>query len=260
MELDMATLSGQLEQCGYTTTRLGRIFFSIVFLCSLLAGLAGGCASHDEALLNPEPFIATGKWQDRNGLDSRATASQPVTEYTGTNFATTASYHYPSTPPSVTDPLIAVNYQAADQLVKNLGMPGQRYRSLLVTAFVNTDQPEQSPALGRVLGEQVASRLTQLGYTVVEELKTGDASYRKRPAEIDRPWSARTLGFQYGVQAVVAGTYAVAQDRVFINVRLIDAASGIPVSAYDYAVPLNGATLALITGCMRQGQWICRLP
>lgn len=142
----------------------------------------------------------------------------------------------------LTDPFIVANYLASEKLIGSSQVEVGGYGRLAILPFNDRDRPGQTTPLGRMIGAQMASRLTQLGYPVVE----ADDSAR----------NAGSLA-----KAMIVGHYVVSQDRVFINARLMDTTvNHRVVSAVDYALPLDKTTLALVTGCFRQGQWVCRLP
>ena len=147
----------------------------------------------------------------------------------------------------LTDPFIVANHLATERLLRDSQVDPARYGRLAVTAFTDLDRSGHAAHLGQMIGGQIASRLIQLGYPVAE------AEYAGR--------DAGGYGAGYQGAAVVVGHYAISQDRMFVTARLLDAGTGDrQVSAVDYALPLDPTTLGLITGCFRQGQWICRLP
>ena len=85
--------------------------------------------------------------------------------------------------------------------------------------------PSTQPApFGRVVTEQIAGRLMQLGFTIM-----GGSSP-------DQPG-----------QAVLTGQYARASGRVLVNLRLLDAGSGRLIGSYDYAVPIGSEIHALLS-------------
>ncbi len=144
----------------------------------------------------------------------------------------------------LSDPIIVANYLATERLLRDSQVDVAGYGQLAVMPFADVDRPERATPLGQMIGGQIASRLTQLGYRVAE------AQYPADPA-----------GRYNNPRAVVVGQYTVSQDRIFVNARLLDAgANNRLVSAVDYALPLDKTTLGLVTGCFRQGQWVCRLP
>ncbi|MCK7576917.1 MAG: FlgO family outer membrane protein [Chromatiales bacterium] len=83
---------------------------------------------------------------------------------------------------------------------------------------------EMSSGLGRVIGEQIGSKFAQQGFTVDRDQ---DAQQHFRQAEgagefaLSR--SVREISQSHNAAAVIAGTYAVARQSVFVQARLIRA-------------------------------------
>ena len=69
-------------------------------------------------------------------------------------------------------------YPAAPATASNFSNSGGN-APFIVATLVNIDQLEQSSTLGRLISEQVASRMTQMGYGVLE-LKVRNGIYMKR--------------------------------------------------------------------------------
>ncbi|MEZ4753592.1 MAG: FlgO family outer membrane protein [Bdellovibrionota bacterium] len=100
-----------------------------------------------------------------------------------------------------------------------------------VTTFVNIDDLNSTSTFGRMYGEQVMSELSMRGFDVVELRhadalhflsSSGEFALSRDVASVRR---ARDLG------GIVAGTYVVSPDRVYVNARLIDPATSIVLSA-----------------------------
>lgn len=224
-------------------------------LLTLTAGLVGGCASYpsgeappDEAM-RPAAAAATPSHAPAGPVQPAALSVPPpplAKGYTdkGVNasYLTTAEYeealeYQAALERYLTDPFIVANHLATERLLRDSQVDVASYGRVAVAPFADLDRPGQVRHLGQMIGGQIATRLTQLGYPV---------------AEADSGYNAR---------AVVAGHYVISQDRIFVSARLIDAtANNRVVSVYDYALPLDKTTLGLVTGCFKQGQWICRLP
>jgi uncharacterized lipoprotein YajG len=60
------------------------------------------------------------------------------------------------------------NYAAVDKLESATAVPIDKNAPLLIATVVNIDSLSQSSRFGRLISEQVATRLTQQGYNVVE--------------------------------------------------------------------------------------------
>ncbi|MDQ5908038.1 MAG: hypothetical protein QG599_129 [Pseudomonadota bacterium] len=237
-------------------------------LAVLSAGLLSGCASYPEAdasaeaveAPNPAPTVQPAAAPVPPPTVQPVAVSVPPPPMAQGYTDKTVNGSYLTTPEYeealeyeaaldryLTDPFIVANYLATEQLLRDSQVDMVRYRWLSVAPFTDLDRPGSGAHLGQMIRGQIASRLTQLGYSVT------NADYAAR--------DARGFYTNDPTVGVVVGHYAISQDRIFVNARLLDAgASHRVVSAVDYALPLDQTTLGLATGCFRQGQWICRLP
>ncbi len=160
--------------------------------------------------------------------------------------ACAAPIHAPGAvgPTAATDMTFA-SYAAADRLVRNAGGV-EPDRPLLVASLVDINDLRRSSSFGRVAAEQIASRLVNAGYTVIE-LKLRDAFLiEEGRGEFILSRDVRDISRSRGAQAVVAGTYAVGARAVYVSVRLIRATDSRILAAHDYTLPLTEDTLALI--------------
>lgn len=148
----------------------------------------------------------------------------------------------------------ATNYTAVAELMKrypvntvssnNFGSSGNA--PFIVATLVNIDQLEQSSTLGRLISEQVASRMTQLGYGVLE-LKVRNGIYMKRnEGELLLTREIKEVATTHNAQAVVVGTYAESSNLVYVNLKIVNPASSVVLAAYDYALPLDKQIQSLI--------------
>ena len=78
------------------------------------------------------------------------------------------------------DSLMQANHQAIDQMLGNIPVSRalNKQQPIIVASLVNIDDLNSS-RLGRMLSEQLATRLTQNGYSVVE-LKLRDSIFVKQ--------------------------------------------------------------------------------
>lgn len=142
--------------------------------------------------------------------------------------------------------LVKSSYKAAESMVKNLQLPLDPNQNVIMATLVNIDSLESSSAFGRIVSEQISSRLAQLGYTVVE-LKLRDNIFIKQQAgEFILSRELRNISLGHNAQAVVTGTYAVGQDQVYLDVRMIRPTDNVVLSAYDYSLPIGKNTRALL--------------
>lgn len=100
-----------------------------------------------------------------------------------------------------------------------------------VTTFVNLDDMESTSSFGRVCSEQLLSELAMKGYEVVE-LRKGEAlEFVQDKGEFMLSRSPALVKRTHSLGAILVGTYTSSEDRVYLNVRLIDPRSAMVLSA-----------------------------
>ncbi len=143
-------------------------------------------------------------------------------------------------------PLRAANYAAADELMKRVNSPATTSNRsaggdapLIIATLANIDALEQSSTLGRFVSEQVASRLTQTGRSVVE-LKVRNGIYMKRnEGEFLLTREIREVAAAHKAEGVIVGTYAESASFVHVTLKLVDPTTSLVLAAYDYSLPLD---------------------
>lgn len=143
-------------------------------------------------------------------------------------------------------------YDATDKLVSEAGRAVSRRTPLLVTTITDIDYMETSNTFGRTISEQIASRLVQNGYNVVET-KLRDSLNVKRgiesPVEAGEYLTSRNVDVLKGEQqatAAVTGTYAIAGQQVIVTLKMLNTTNGKIISATDFSLPLDANTRRLI--------------
>ena len=97
-----------------------------------------------------------------------------------------------------------------------------------------------------LISEQVASRMTQMGYSVLE-LKIRNGVYMKRnEGEFLLTREIKEVASTHNAQAVVVGTYAESATLVHVNLKIVNPATIVILAAYDYALPLDKQIASLI--------------
>jgi TolB-like protein len=142
--------------------------------------------------------------------------------------------------------LIDKNYGAAEALLRNAPWLRERREPLLAATFVDINNLEVSSGLGRVIGEQIGSRFAQQGFTVIEIKMRNNIFVREGSGEFALSRSVKEISQSHNAAAVIAGTYAVGRQSVFVNARLIRATDNLVLAAYDYVLPLGPDAKALI--------------
>ena len=138
-------------------------------------------------------------------------------------------------------------YAATDQMVSpSSNATVALNRPIVVATSVNVDDLSESSTFGRLASQLVASRLAQLGYQVRDVTYTRVLSVTPETGEMVLSREASKLAAQYDAQAVVAGAYAIGGERIYLNLRLLDANDGRLLSTVDLSVPLNEDTQRMI--------------
>ncbi|MGA9795350.1 MAG: FlgO family outer membrane protein [Rhizomicrobium sp.] len=118
-------------------------------------------------------------------------------------------------------------------------------RPIVVATVVSVDDMKSSSTFGRLASEWIANRVEQRGYLVRDVTYTGALTVN-RAGTLVLSRDALALSRQIGAQAVVAGTYAVAGERIYLSLRLLSARSGELISSTDVAIPLDDDTRPLV--------------
>lgn len=151
-----------------------------------------------------------------------------------------------------TNGFIRTNYQAADALSAsaNLRREMPKQVPILVATLVNIDSLTESSRLGRIVSEQLQARLSQQGYSVVELKLRGNLFVKQDQGELLLSREIKDITTNHKAQAVVVGTYAVANNNVFINLKMVGN-DNILLGSYDYSLELDADTKAMLSSFKR---------
>jgi TolB-like protein len=147
--------------------------------------------------------------------------------------------------------LIVSNYQAMDQLLQKNQTSLNPAKPVLVTSLADINNLELSSPLGRVSSEQLASRLVGSGYAVVEVNMGNRLRINRGTGQLILSRDVRELSRERGAQAVVAGTFTVSHDDVFVNLKLLRAEDGRVLAAHDYILKMDENVRSMVTPVRR---------
>jgi TolB-like protein len=142
--------------------------------------------------------------------------------------------------------LTTSSYAAADHLMRYVPSVLYPRLQILVTSLANIDNLEDSSSLGRLIGEQLSIRFAQHGYTVIEPKLQQDLIMIPRTGEFIFSRQAVEIARQQNIDMIVAGTYATAQDQIYITLKMLNCQNAKIMSSYAYTLPLGPNTLALL--------------
>lgn len=129
---------------------------------------------------------------------------------------------------------------AARLLVNSMrrGLPPDE--PILVSSFVNIDDLTQSSTFGRIVAEQIASNVAQQGFKIVEmKLRQEGVFIKERKGEFLLSRELQAISAAHEASAVLVGTYAVAQDLVYVTVRLVLVEDSSVIAAHDFSLPIG---------------------
>jgi TolB-like protein len=139
------------------------------------------------------------------------------------------------------------NHQAAQALAEQIHGRLDKVKPLIVASFVNINDLNESSPLGRSISQQFATVFTSNGYRIIEMLLRKDIYIKQDSGEFLLSRELKNISQTHHAQAVVVGTYAVGETRVYVTAKVINADTSIVISAYDYSLPIDKDTKALLS-------------
>jgi TolB-like protein len=131
---------------------------------------------------------------------------------------------------------VAANYRAADALALQLRDKLSEDKPLIMATIVNIDALEQTSMLGRLVSEQLSTRLAQGGMKMLE-MKLRNSVYLKRnQGELMLTREVGDVAHTHNAQAVVVGSYAETREAVFVNIKVIQPTTNLVLAGHDYVL------------------------
>jgi hypothetical protein len=142
--------------------------------------------------------------------------------------------------------LTAASFTAADHLMRNGLMDLHPQSRILVTTLADIDNLTDSTPLGRLVGEQLAVRFAQKGYTVTEAKLYNHIILLPYRGEFVLTRYLRDTGLIQKADIAVAGTYAVGKDTVYVTLKMLDCQTSKVIASHAYTLPIGPNTYALL--------------
>lgn len=137
-----------------------------------------------------------------------------------------------------TPPLIPLSYKAADHLHAQLSGSGAAGYPMLAASFVDSSNVENSNDLGRLLSEQVASRLSQHGYSVTEvQLRSDELRLQPQGGLLVLSRDLSRINADVSAYSVLVGTYTVIERQIYVNARVLRTGDGVALASSDFTLP-----------------------
>jgi hypothetical protein len=112
--------------------------------------------------------------------------------------------------------------------------------------MVSVDDYKQSSTFGRLASQLIANRLTQRGYMVRDITYMHAVEVLPETGELALSRDVARLFASTNAQALVTGTYAVAGQQVYLNIRFLKPDDGQVLSSSDVVIPLTSDTRQLV--------------
>ncbi|MBF0309339.1 MAG: hypothetical protein HQL56_07425 [Magnetococcales bacterium] len=135
--------------------------------------------------------------------------------------------------------LVESAYKAADAMLANLGERLDPLGSLVPASFVNQDNLDQTSAFGRLMARQISSRFAQRGFGVTEVKLRKNLFVRKDSGEFILSRDLQEIQGKNRAHAILAGTYTVAENRVYISAQVIRVVDRTTLASTDFSLALN---------------------
>ncbi|MBW1780236.1 MAG: hypothetical protein JRL30_05810 [Deltaproteobacteria bacterium] len=144
--------------------------------------------------------------------------------------------------------VIESSYIAADRLARallNRHFPLDT--PIMAASFVNIDNLTTSSTFGRIISEQVASRLAQHGFRIIEiKLRQESVFIKKGQGEFMLSRELKDLGTSREIRAVLVGTYAISKYFIFVSARIVRTDDSSVLAGCDYEVPNDAITKSIL--------------
>lgn len=129
------------------------------------------------------------------------------------------------------------NFMAADVIVQQMSGKVHRNSSVLIASMVQLNDLGHTSALGRLVMQQISSRISQYGYNVLESRIKKDFSIIPKKGEfiLSRDVS-QLMQKEYSAQVVLVGSYVPTPHKVYVSIRLLRVADGVVVAAHEYTL------------------------
>ena len=154
-----------------------------------------------------------------------------------------------ATDPSYSSPdaIMNVSYKAGDALLAQLDGKLAQDKPLLMATIVNIDALDQSSTLGRLLSEQVTTRLVHGGVKIVEMKLRNNVYLKRNTGELMLTREIGEVAMAHRAQAIVVGTYADSNEFVFINLKVIEPTNNFVLAGYDFVLTKDRVVRSMLS-------------
>lgn len=142
--------------------------------------------------------------------------------------------------------LVELGDTVAEALVAKLVPPLLPHQPVLVTTLVNNDNLDATTSFGRSFQNTIAAGLVARGVAVREVKLRKHLEVEVHQGEFMLTRSLRELASKQQAQAVVVGTYAMANRVMYLSVRLVNPVDQRIRSSYEDRIVLDEDSLRML--------------
>lgn len=129
-------------------------------------------------------------------------------------------------------------YKAADHLHAQLTGSGVAGYPMLAASFVDASNMDVSSDLGRLVSVQIASRLSQLGYSVAEiQLRSDQLAVNPENGVLALSRDLTRINADVEAYSILVGTYTRIERQIYVNVRVVRTSDGVALASSDFSLP-----------------------
>lgn len=142
--------------------------------------------------------------------------------------------------------LVAVSYDAADTLQRNLIKTIPESSLIIVNTLLNVNDLKKTSSFGRIISDQVASEFHKSGYRIIGLEMPTDLFVMQEGGTSHLSDETRKILKRYGAAAIVGGVYAQGTRNTYVSLRIIDADNINIIASADLSVPMGPDAKALL--------------
>jgi hypothetical protein len=152
--------------------------------------------------------------------------------------------------------LVALGDEVADNLSRQPVpplMPNQQSQPILVTTLVNNDDLDDTSSFGRILQNTLTAGFVSRGYAVKEVKLRRNMLVEVRKGEFMLSRDVQELAGKQGAQAIVVGTYTMANRIMHLSIRLVAPSNQAIRAVYEDKLYLDDNNLRLLGLKLKKG-------
>ncbi len=152
--------------------------------------------------------------------------------------------------------LVALGDEVADNLSRQPVpplMPNQQSQPILITTLVNNDDLDDTSSFGRSFQNNITAGFVSRGYAVKEIKLRRNMLVEVRKGEFMLSRDVQELAGKQGAQAVVVGTYTMANRIMYLSIRLVAPSNQAIRAVYEDKLYLDDNSLRLLGLKLKKG-------